>query len=68
MVREDDRLRLEVHDDAPAAVALGDHGPEDLEGRGLHLVSTLSSQWGVTPHPSGGKSVWAIVAIPPTAQ
>jgi anti-sigma regulatory factor (Ser/Thr protein kinase) len=68
MVREDDRLRLEVHDDSPAPAALCDHAPEALDGRGLHLVSTLSSEWGVTPHPNGGKSVWAMVAIPGAAQ
>lgn len=68
MVREDDRLRLEVHDDSPASAALRDHGPEDPDGRGLQLVSTLSSEWGVTAHPNGGKSVWALVAIPPTPQ
>ena len=31
----------------------------DVHGRGLSIVSLLSRDWGVDPHPGGGKSVWA---------
>ena len=30
-----------------------------MTGRGLSLVSALSSSWGVQPTPAGGKVVWA---------
>jgi anti-sigma regulatory factor (Ser/Thr protein kinase) len=33
-------------------------------GRGLFIVAALSSSWGVTPEPHGGKSVWAVIATP----
>jgi hypothetical protein len=33
-------------------------------GRGLGIVAALSSRWGVTPEPHGGKSVWALITTP----
>ena len=33
-------------------------------GRGLGIVAELSANWGVTPEPHGGKSVWALIAAP----
>ena len=33
-------------------------------GRGLAIVAELSSSWGVTPEPHGGKSVWALIVTP----
>lgn len=35
---------------------------DDEGGRGLHLVTHLSSTWGVEPH-LGGKRVYAIVPV-----
>ena len=35
--------------------------PENLEsedGRGIAIVDSLASRWGVDSHPSGGKTVW----------
>jgi two-component sensor histidine kinase len=29
-----------------------------LGGRGLRMIETLASAWGVTPRPEGGKNVW----------
>ncbi|MFF3892846.1 ATP-binding protein [Streptomyces sp. NPDC001812] len=52
-------VRVEVTD------ARGDRLPakcpaEDGEsGRGLLLVEALADDWGVRPHPPGGKTVWA---------
>lgn len=40
--------------------------PVDLRrgrGRGLHMVSALSTRWGVTEL-SDGKSVWAVLPLP----
>lgn len=50
---------VEVRDDSPAPAFLRDGEPFALSGRGLHLVETLSTEWGMTRHAQGGKSVWA---------
>lgn len=58
-----DHLRIEVHDassEKPAIRRATD--PDDLSGRGLHLVEALSVEWGFEPRPEGiGKIVWALV-------
>ncbi|WP_416876098.1 ATP-binding protein [Kitasatospora sp. SC0581] len=58
-----DRLRIEVHDasgEKPAIRCVADLN--DVSGRGLHLVETLSLEWGFEPRPGGiGKIVWALV-------
>ncbi|WP_459647756.1 ATP-binding protein [Kitasatospora sp. Ki12] len=58
-----DHLRIEVHDassEKPAIRRTTD--PDDLSGRGLHLVEVLSLEWGFEPRPEGiGKIVWALV-------
>ncbi len=41
-------------------------GPLEETGRGLHLVESLSDQWGFCPSPDGrGKVVWAVFATTP---
>ena len=40
--------------------------PFDHRGRGLQVVSVLSSAWGVTPEPHG-KTVWADLDVDETA-
>jgi anti-sigma regulatory factor (Ser/Thr protein kinase) len=58
-------LWLEVRDYRPGDTArprprvVGGHG-----GRGLHVVAAVAHQWGVTDH-SDGKTVWALVRLPP---
>lgn len=57
---EGDQLLLEVYDRIGGAVRRSDAtDPDATSGRGLFLVGQLSSDWGVTPHRLGGKSVWA---------
>lgn len=53
----DGQLRVDVTDACPAPpVRL--HVPSDASaGRGLNLVATLASRWGVERH-AGGKTVW----------
>ncbi|MCU4183361.1 ATP-binding protein [Acidiferrimicrobium sp. IK] len=34
-------------------------------GRGMELVASISTRWGVTAHAEGGKTVWAEVGIDP---
>lgn len=53
------QLRLEVEDAGVAMpVPLLREG-ESMTGRGLSLVNTLCSAWGIDRRPSGGKLVWA---------
>lgn len=63
MSRCGSRVLVEVHDDSSAPAFLRDREPFSLSGRGLHLVETLSAEWGMTPHAQGGKSVWASLAL-----
>lgn len=60
-------LRIEV-DDAGA----GTPEPQPLtdteeHGRGLHLVDALAASWGMEAAETGGKRVWAELALPATA-
>ena len=59
-----DRVRVEVGDGSPAPPQVRSPHPEDTSGRGMALVETLSSQWGVTPT-AGGKRVWFEVPARP---
>lgn len=60
VVRQDDQLLLEVHDESDASPRMEEHGHAlDTGGRGLHLVEALSRAWGVRREPQGGKCVWA---------
>lgn len=60
-------LRIEVEDDGA-----GTPEPRPLtqtaeHGRGLHLVGALAASWGMEAAESGGKRVWAELAIPTAA-
>lgn len=57
-------LRIEVDDDG-----VGTPEPQPLteteeHGRGLHLVGALAASWGMESAESGGKRVWAELALP----
>ncbi|MGW2865601.1 ATP-binding protein [Streptomyces sp. NPDC001205] len=56
-------FRVEVHDRSLNFPLAGPVTPDDEDGRGLLLVSALSSRWGVEPR-SGGKVVWSELQIP----
>lgn len=56
-------LRIEVADDGPAAPDPQLAGDHDEHGRGLLLVSVLSTAWGTEASPSGGKVVWADLPV-----
>jgi anti-sigma regulatory factor (Ser/Thr protein kinase) len=51
-------LRLGVEDATDTPLERRDAHPEDLSGRGVHIVEALSRRWGYSPLP-GGKVVWA---------
>lgn len=64
----DGRLRVEVTDSGHRMPVIRHAGPGETAGRGLQLVDSLSSGWGVTPL-DRGKRVWFEVdpAAPPMA-
>ena len=51
------RVRVSVSDESPTVPILRNPVPEDEHGRGMFLVATLSSRWGVDPS-TPGKCVW----------
>lgn len=53
-----DVLRLEVRDDGLGVPDPQAAHPDDEHGRGMLLISTLATAWGVEPA-SSGKLVWA---------
>jgi DNA-binding NarL/FixJ family response regulator len=63
MLRTDRRLRLEAEDHGGGSpdIRLAANGDEN--GRGLLLVSALSSAWGIESVPVGRKRVWAEVQL-----
>lgn len=57
-------VRIEVHDCVPTMPVQRQASVDDECGRGLTMVDILSSRWGVTQMPDGGKSVWFEVDDP----
>lgn len=58
----DGRVRIEVHDDADGLPELQQPAITDQRGRGLLIVSALSTDWGVECS-ARGKRVWAELAL-----
>ena len=61
VTRRVDRILIEVQDASPRIPRQRSYGVDATTGRGLHLVQSLASGWGVTPS-SGGKTVWVELA------
>lgn len=60
------RVRVEVRDDSHRRPQRR-HGPvEATSGRGLELVETLATDWGVDLVPGDGKSVWFELEVGPS--
>lgn len=59
-----DTVRIEVDDDSPDEPTVR-VAPDGERGRGLGIVSAVTSGWGVTHHPDDGKSVWASITPGP---
>jgi CheY-like chemotaxis protein len=51
-------IRIEVSDDSDLIAEPGDADTESEGGRGLAIVASQASAWGVSPRPEGGKTVW----------
>ena len=55
----DHQLRVEVADESPRAPTVQRASSEELSGRGLMLLETLATAWGITAEPDEqGKIVW----------
>ncbi|MEV6051888.1 ATP-binding protein [Streptomyces sp. NPDC052107] len=62
-----DHVQVYVQDEDRTPPVMRDSTALDSNGRGLHLVDSLSSKWGYTfptPDPSSGKVVWAQIEFP----
>jgi len=53
-----------VWDASPSMPIHADVSAEAEGGRGLLLVGAITSQWGTSASPSGGKTVWALITTP----
>jgi anti-sigma regulatory factor (Ser/Thr protein kinase) len=61
--RHQDKLRVCVLDASPAQPALRRYGDDSTTGRGLRLVESMASTWGVQPM-GFGKIIWFEVDLP----
>jgi GAF domain-containing protein/anti-sigma regulatory factor (Ser/Thr protein kinase) len=60
-----DRVRLEVEDHGRQLLVLPARSSDAMTGRGLSLVSALSSGWGISPSSTpGAKVVWVELGAP----
>jgi serine phosphatase RsbU (regulator of sigma subunit) len=64
ILRGEHALRLEVEDSGRTLPVVGRPSADSMTGRGLSLVATLASGWGVEESPTG-KVVWAELAEQP---
>lgn len=60
-------LRIEVDDSGAGTPEPQPLTETEEHGRGLHLVDALAASWGMESAESGGKRVWAELALPATA-
>lgn len=60
--RGGDLLTVQDGSPQPPVAARLPVSPMEEHGRGLHVVETCSSEWGLTRETGGGKSVWATFA------
>jgi anti-sigma regulatory factor (Ser/Thr protein kinase) len=56
------RLIIEVYDSDPAPPVLTEPAPDSESGHGLVLVRALSKEWNYYLPPSGGKTVYCLIA------
>jgi len=55
---ECDQLVLAVSDCSDQPPRRPDTSPDTETGRGIQILETLATRWGVQPEPGGGKTVW----------
>ncbi|MFZ0666661.1 MAG: ATP-binding protein [Acidimicrobiales bacterium] len=62
--QSEDHILIEVEDEGEGEPVVRKPSPDETSGRGLQIVKGLADSWGVERSKSGGKTVWAIVALP----
>jgi Histidine kinase-like ATPase domain len=60
-----DSIRIEVYDDGPGVPVERQVPADELGGRGLRIVNSLSTAWGTAPRPAG-KCVWSEMSVAST--
>jgi anti-sigma regulatory factor (Ser/Thr protein kinase) len=61
LLADRERVLIMVWDASPHAPVRAEVSAEAESGRGLMLVEAISTQWGTSATPSGGKTVWALI-------
>jgi hypothetical protein len=59
---EDECVRVEATDGVPGGLHARQYSSTATTGRGLRIVETLASSWGVVPT-DDGKTVWAVLPL-----
>ena len=59
-------IRIEVYDDGPGVPVERQARADDVGGRGLRIVDSLSTSWGTIPRPVG-KCVWSEMPVASTS-
>lgn len=63
VAQTDGSLRVEVTDTGPGMPDVRQPSTTRTHGRGMQIVESLASAWGVVSHPAGdGKTVWFSIA------
>jgi len=62
LAEDDGGVRLEIDDDSPVSLRALQYSATSTTGRGLFIVDSLATQWGVSPR-EGGKTVWALLPV-----
>ena len=57
-----DSIRIAVYDDGPGVPVERQARADDVGGRGLRIVDSLSTSWGTIPRPAG-KCVWSEMPV-----
>jgi serine/threonine-protein kinase RsbW len=61
--REDSSVRISVRDEGEGLPRVKHPSPTALGGRGVGLVDSLASRWGVQDHGATGKTVWFVLHL-----
>jgi len=61
--RDGSSVRIAVRDEGTDLPQLKHPSPTALGGRGVGLVDTLASRWGVEDHGGTGKTVWFVLDV-----
>ena len=59
-------IRIEVYDDGPGVPAERQARADEVGGRGLRIIDSLSTSWGTIPRPTG-KCVWSEMPVVSTS-